>query len=346
MTNPITSRLASAPLRWRVVAALGTVYLIWGSTYLAIRFAIETMPPFLMAGVRFFVAGGALYIWMRWHGVPRPTRVQWGSAAIVGALLLVLGNGAVVWAEQLIPSGIAALLVGTVPLWMALLDWARPGGVRPSLGVIAGLLFGFVGVALLVGPAQLAGGSRVNLLGTAVVLVGAVCWASGSLYSRSGRLPSSPLMGTAMEMLAGGALLLGAGLSSGELAQLHLNAISLRSALGLAYLIVFGSLVGFTAYIWLLRAAPPAIVSTYAFVNPIVAVLLGWALASEPLTLRTLLAAAIIVAGVGVITTFQARARRLQSKTALAAPELPPELLPTDVELEPGELGETAGRRG
>jgi drug/metabolite transporter (DMT)-like permease len=324
MTNPTISRFANAPLRWRVAAALGAVYLIWGSTYLAIRFAIETMPPFLMAGVRFLVAGGALYAWMRWRGAPRPTRAQWGSAAIVGALLLLLGNGGVVWAEQLIPSGITALLVGTVPLWMAVLDWARPGGARPSLAVVVGLLFGFAGVALLIGPAQLAGGSRVSLLGSAIVLVAAVCWASGSLYSRSSRLPSSPLMGTAIEMLAGGALLLLAGSATGELAQVHLNTISARSALGLAYLIVFGSLVGFTAYIWLLRAAPPAIVSTYAYVNPVVAVLLGWALAGEPLTLRTLLAAAIIVTGVVVITTFQARKRRHNGAAATAPPRVVP----------------------
>jgi drug/metabolite transporter (DMT)-like permease len=339
VTNPTISRFANAPLRWRVAAALGTVYVIWGSTYLAIRFAIETMPPFLMAGVRFFIAGGALYIWMRWRGAPRPTRAQWGSAAIVGALLLLLGNGGVVWAEQLIPSGIAALLVGTVPLWMAVLDWARPGGTRPSLAVVVGLLFGFAGVALLIGPAQLAGGSRVSLLGSAIVLVAAVCWASGSLYSRSSRLPSSPLMGTAIEMLAGGALLLLAGSATGELAQVHFNTISARSALGLAYLIVFGSLVGFTAYIWLLRAASPAIVSTYAYVNPVVAVLLGWTLAGEPLTPRTLLAAAIIVAGVVVITTFQARERRHNSAAAKA---LQREVSSADIELE---LGEAAGQR-
>ena len=342
MTNPTISRFANAPLRWRVVAALGAVYVIWGSTYLAIRFAIETMPPFLMAGVRFFVAGGALYTWMRWRGAPPPTRAQWVSAAIVGALLLLLGNGGVVWAEQLMPSGITALLVGTVPLWMAVLNWARPGGTRPSLAVVVGLLFGFAGVALLIGPTQLAGGSRVSLLGSAIVLVAAVCWASGSLYSRSGRLPSSPLMGTAMEMLAGGTLLLLAGSATGELAQVHLNTISTRSALGLAYLIVFGSLVGFTAYIWLLRAAPPAIASTYAYVNPIVAVLLGWALAGEPLTPRTLLAAAIIVAGVVVITTFQARARRHNGEAAKA---LTPSMPSAGVELEPGALGEAAGQR-
>jgi drug/metabolite transporter (DMT)-like permease len=303
------ARLADVPMRWRVAAALGTVYLIWGSTYLAIRFAIETTPPLLMAGVRFFIAGAVLYSWMRLRGAPRPTRAQWGSAAIVGLLLLVLGNGGVVVAEQVLPSSITALLVATVPLWMALLDWARPDGVRPSAAAIVGLLFGFAGVALLIGPAEFAGGGRVNLVGTIIVLVAAVCWASGSLYSRSGRLPSSPLMGTAIEMLAGGAILLVVGSARGELARVHLSAISARSAISIAYLIVFGSLVAFSAYIWLLRATTPSVVSTYAYVNPMVAVLLGWAFAGEQLTLRTLLAAAIIVAGVVVITSFQARDR-------------------------------------
>jgi drug/metabolite transporter (DMT)-like permease len=313
VTNPLNSviaRPATMSLRWRIAAALGIVYLIWGATYLAIRFAIETMPPFLMAGARFLVAGVVLYVWMRVRGAARPTLAQWGSAAIVGALLLVFGNGGVVWAEQLVPSGIVALLIGTVPLWMALLDWLRPGGARPGLAVVIGLVFGFAGVALLIGPVDLAGGGRVNLLGTAVVLVAAVSWASGSLYSRSGRLPASPLLGTAMEMLAGGALLLVAGAATGELPHVHLAAISVRSALGLGFLIVFGSLVAFSAYIWLLRTTTAAVVSTYAYVNPVVAVLLGWALAGEALTPRIGVAAAVIVAGVVVLTTFQARQRR------------------------------------
>ncbi len=325
MTNPLNSmitRPATLSLRWRVAAALGTVYLIWGSTYLAIRFAIETMPPFLMAGVRFLMAGVALYIWMRWRGAPRPTLAQWGSAAIVGALLLAFGNGGVVWAEQLVPSGIVALLVGTVPLWMAVLDWLRPGGIRPTPAVVIGLVFGFAGVTLLIGPAELAGAGRVNLLGTAVVLVAAMAWASGSLYSRTGRLPASPLMGTAMEMLAGGVMLLAAGALAGELPRVHLAEISLRSALGLGFLIVFGSLVAFSAYIWLLRTTSAALVSTYAYVNPVVAVLLGWALAGEALTLRTVAAAAVIVAGVVVLTTYQAHQRR-RDKEAIAQEPAP-----------------------
>jgi drug/metabolite transporter (DMT)-like permease len=301
-------RTAASP-RWRVAAALGTVYLFWGSTYLAIRFADETLPPLLMASTRFLIAGGFLYAFLRLRGAPRPTGAQWRAAVIVGALLLVGGNGGVVWAETRVPSSVVALLVTSVPLWMTVLDWLRPGGVRPSGAVVVGLVCGFVGVALLVSPAQLAGGRDINLVGAAVVLVAAVCWAAGSLYSRSGKLPDAPLMGTAVEMLAGGALLLVAGTLLGEWPTLNVHAISARSLLGLAFLIVFGSLVAFSAYIWVLRAASTSLVSTYAYVNPIVAVLLGWAFAGEALSVRTLLAAAVILAGVVIITTFQARGR-------------------------------------
>jgi drug/metabolite transporter (DMT)-like permease len=303
--------MTSAPARWRVMAALGAVYVVWGSTYLAIRFAIETMPPFLMAGVRFLIAGALLYVWSRQRGTPRPTGGQWRAALIVGGLLLFGGNGGVVYAEQLVPSGVVALLIGTVPLWMALLDWLRPGGVRPTPGIVVGLVCGFVGIALLVSPTGGRGsGSSVSLFGLGVVMVAAIGWAAGSLYSRSGRLPPAPLMGTAVEMLAGGALLIVVGTLTGEWTHLRLSAISARSALGLVYLIAFGSLVGFTAYIWLLRNVSASLASTYAYVNPLVAVFLGWAFDAEPVTARTLLAAAVIVGGVVVITTYQARHAR------------------------------------
>jgi drug/metabolite transporter (DMT)-like permease len=308
--------VTSAPARWRVITALGAVYVVWGSTYLAIRFAIETLPPFLMAGTRFLVAGALLYAWSRRRGTPRPTRGQWRAAVIVGGLLLTCGNGGIVYAERLAPSGVVALLVGTVPLWMALLDWLRPGGVRPTLGVVIGLICGFVGIVLLVSPSQLGGGG-VNPFGVGVVLVAAVGWAAGSLYSRSGRLPTAPLMSTAVEMLAGGALLIVVGTLTGEWSHLRLSAVSPRSALGLVYLITFGSLVGFTAYIWLLRTVSASLASTYAYVNPVVAVFLGWAFDAEPLTVRTLLAAAVIVGGVVVISTFQVRANGHAHKRAV-----------------------------
>ncbi len=294
-------------LRWRVVAAFAAIYGIWGSTYLAIRFAIETVPPFLMAGARFTVAGTVLYAWARQRGAPRPTGANWAAGAAVGALLLVGGNGGLVWAEQRIPSGLAALLAGLVPLWIVLLDWLRPGGVRPGGVVVAGLAFGFAGMALLVGPGNLIGGQQVDAVGALVVALATLLWAAGSLYSRRAALPASPLLATSLEMLAGGALLLLAAAITGEAARFHPGAVSLRSLLACGYLIVFGSLVGFTAYGWLLREVPAARVSTYAYVNPVVAVVLGWALAGEPLSGRTLAAAAIIVTGVVLITTYQAR---------------------------------------
>ena len=293
--------------RAQLALALATIYLVWGSTYLAIRLADETLPPLLMASVRFLVAGAILYGWVRLRGGPRPTRGQWLAAAIVGALLLLLGNGAVVWAEQIVPSGVVALLVGTVPLWMAVLDWLRPGGRRPSPFVIVGLLFGFVGVALLVGPDQFVGGGRINPIGAVIVLLGSFCWAAGSIYARRGHLAPSPLLATGMEMLAGGALLLVFGTVTGEWAAVHPAAISSRSLIALVYLITVGSLIGYTVYAWLLRNTSTAITSTYAYVNPVVAVALGWALAGEPLTGRTLLAAAVIVAGVVAISSAHLR---------------------------------------
>ncbi|MFI5272584.1 MAG: drug/metabolite exporter YedA [Ktedonobacterales bacterium] len=300
----------------RLIVNLVVVYLIWGSTYLAIRFAIDSIPPLLMAGVRFLVAGALLYGWVRLRGASRPTWSHWRSAIIIGGLLLVLGNGGVVVAEQTIPSGLAALLVSLVPLWIALLDWLRPGGRRPNLAVAFGLVLGFVGVALLVGPRAFGGGSAV---GVVIVLVASFCWAAGSLYSRGARMPSSPLMGNAIEMLAGGILLVVVALVTGEAGKLHLSAITLRSALALAYLIIFGSLIAFTAYIWLLRNAPITRVSTYAYVNPVVAVFLGLIFAGEHLTTLTLVAAAVILAAVVVITTF----RNVPSQVSLAAPAAP-----------------------
>jgi drug/metabolite transporter (DMT)-like permease len=291
--------------RWMVIAAFAAIYIIWGSTYLAIRFAIETMPPLLMAGVRFLLAGGLLYGWMRLSGTPRPTGINWRAAAIVGGLLLG-GNGAVTWAEQWVPSGLAALLIATVPLWMVLLAWLR-GGERPTLGVSAGLALGLVGIILLIGPGELLGGSHVDPIGALAIILGSVSWAAGSLYSRKAAMPKAPLLGTGMEMLAGGALLLLVGLATGEGAQVHLEAVSLRSVLALGYLIVFGSIVAFSAYVWLLRVVTPARASTYAYVNPVVAVFLGWALASEPLTPLTIVAAAVIVTAVALIVMQQAR---------------------------------------
>jgi drug/metabolite transporter (DMT)-like permease len=295
------------PGRWQVIAALGAVYVIWGSTYLAIQIAIETLPPFLMAGARFGLAGVALYLWARLRGASPPARAHWPGAAVVGACLLLGGNGGVVWAEQFVPSGLAALLVSTLPLWMVGFDWLGGTGERPSPRLLVGLAVGLFGILLLVGPEQLLAGKRVHPLG-ALVLIGATAsWALGSIASRRLSLPESPVLTTGMEMMAGGAMLFVAGLAFGEPARFHASEASARSLLALGYLFVFGSLIAFSAYIWLLRAVPTGLVSTYAYVNPVVAVILGWALAGEELTPRTILASTVIISAVAFITTARAK---------------------------------------
>lgn len=298
---------ANRPSRLQVASAFAAVYILWGSTYLAIKFALESLPPFWMASSRFLIAGALLYVWACRRGEPKPTRIHWRSAVVVGGLLLLGGNGGVVFAEQRVPSGLAALLVATVPLWMVMLDGAGRGWRRPPIQVLLGIGLGLAGVALLVGPGRFAGGHGVDPLGAAALLFGALCWATGSLYSRRAPLPPSPLLGTAMEMLGGGACLAVAGLLSGEWHRLDLAAASPRSLLAVAYLVIFGSLVGFTAYVWLLKVSTPPLVATYAYVNPVVAVFLGWAFAGEPVTARTLLAAAVIVGAVVLITTHRAK---------------------------------------
>jgi drug/metabolite transporter (DMT)-like permease len=298
---------SNVTLRLRVLAAFAAIYLIWGSTYLGIRIAIETLPPLMTAGLRFIIAGPLLYTWARTRGAPRPTSAQWRAAAIVGGLLLLGGNGLVTWGERRVSSGLAALLVATVPLWMVLLDWLFLRGERPAGKVFLGLILGLIGIVLLIGPTDLLGEHHVNLIGVAMLLLAALSWAVGSLYARRAPLPAAPLLGTGMEMIAGGVLLLLASGAKGEWVQVDLASVSLRSWLALAYLTLLGSIVAFTAYTWLLRVSTPARVATYAYVNPIVAVVLGWAVIGEALTRQTLLAAAVIVLAVVVITTGRAR---------------------------------------
>jgi drug/metabolite transporter (DMT)-like permease len=284
-------------------SALIAIYIVWGSTYLAIRFAVETMPPFLTAGFRFLIAGGVLYIFRRLRGDKAPLRLEWRSAAIVGLFLLVGGNGGLMWAEQRVASGIAALLIGSVPLWIALLDSLRPGGRRPDRWVIVGVLAGFAGIIILIGPAQLIGiQGEVDPVGAVVLLLAALSWAAGSLYNRGAKLPNSPLLGTGMEMLVGSLGLFILGTVTGEWSQMDLTSFSTRSLLGFAYLVVFGSLVGFASYVWLLRVAPTMLVSTYAYVNPLIAILLGSLLAGESLTPRIVLAVMFILGSVVLIT--------------------------------------------
>ncbi len=287
-----------------------TVYLVWGSTYLAIRFVVDTMPPFTSAGVRFLVAGLLLYLWGRLRGETVRSWREWGPASVAGAFLLLGGNGGVMWAEQKVPSGVAALIVGAVPLWITLLDAlvARRGWPGPL--AIAGVALGFLGVVLLVGPGQLfSGEAPIDPWGALALVGSSLSWSVGSIYAR-GIKPSSPVLGIAMQMLAGGALLTGAGLALGEGWRWDLSAFSSQSVLALAYLVIFGSLVGFTAYNWLLRNAPITLVSTYAYVNPVVAVFLGSAIGGEALTPRIGLAAAMIVGSVMAVTA--GRGRRLR----------------------------------
>jgi drug/metabolite transporter (DMT)-like permease len=239
---------------------------------------------------------------MRLRGEPAPERRHWKNTALIGMLLLMFGNGGVTMAETTVPSAIVALLVAMVPMWMVLLEWLRPGGTRPTGRTLLGLVIGFAGIVLLVGPGSLAGGERVNPLGAGIVTVGAMAWAFGSIWSRSAALPKNALVATGMEMAWGGVWLLLAGTLRGELGALDPSAFTTASVLAYFYLVVVGSLVGFSAYIWLLGVSTPARVSTYAYVNPVVAVLLGWAMLDEPLSARVIAAAAIIVAAVAVIT--------------------------------------------
>jgi drug/metabolite transporter (DMT)-like permease len=299
-----------------VLAALGTVYLVWGSTYLAIKMALESFPPMLMGSIRFLIAGAALYAWTARNGqAARPTAHQWLAAAVAGVLMLVAGNGAVTFAEQRIDSGIAALLVASVPLWMAVLArvWQ---GERLRRVVVVGLLLGFVGVGLLVRPS----GDGVVLLPSLLVLAGAFGWATGSLYVRRAPLPSNALRSTSMQMLAAGAVFGVIGASTGELSRLDLGGVTPRALGALVYLAIFGSIITFSAYTWLLRNAKPSVVSTYAYVNPFVAVLLGAVWLGEAVTGGMVVAGVFIIVGVALIVTPAGfgGSRRLARRTAAA----------------------------
>ena len=297
--GPSQAATASAGAIW---FALAVVYVIWGSTYLAIRESILTIPPLLMAGVRFLIAGGLLYpvaIRLGDREADRPTWPQWRSAMVIGTLLLLVGNGGVVLAERTVPSGVVALIVATVPVWMALIDRVF-FGQRLAARAMAGLALGFGGLALLIGGP---GGGHLDARGLAIAVIAPIGWAAGSMYARRATLPARPLVGTAMEMLCGGVVLSLAAAVHGEFAHLHLADVSLTSALGLGYLIVFGSWGGFVAYVWLLRVAPVSLVGTYAYVNPVVAVFLGWLILDEAISGRTVLAAGIIVSAVALIVS-------------------------------------------
>ncbi len=291
-------------MRAKIAIALGIVYVVWGSTYLAIAVADRTLPPLLMLAVRFALAGGLLYAWSAWRGdlaKARPGRREWTAAAIVGGLLLFVDTGGVALAEQRVASGLTALLVAAVPLFTALLD-RTVFGVRLSLGALAGIATGLFGVALLVGQS-----AHVDPVGAGIILIAALAWASGSAYARVAPLPRAPFLSAAMQMLCAAALLAVVGAATGEVGRVHPETISPASVAAFGFLVVFGSIVAFTAYGWLLRSgAPSVLVSTYAYVNPGVAVLLGWLFAGEAVGGRELAAGAIILASVGMLVLARA----------------------------------------
>lgn len=289
------------PAPWKFFLAMAVVYVVWGSTYLGIRIAVETVPPFMMAGLRQTTAGVLMYAWLRYRGATKPERIHWRSAAIIGGLMLLVGNGGVAWAERVVPSGLTALLIATMPVWMVLLEWLWHGAARPGGRMVVGLVLGFAGAGLLVAPGQFAGGSHIDPVGGLVLFVATGAWAIGTMYSRRAKLPASALLGAAMEMAAGGAMLLVASTLFGEWHGFAWSTVSTRSWVALVYLTVFGSMLAYTAYMWLMQVSTPARVSTNAFVNPIVAVVLGWWLANEPVTPRIVIAAVIIVVAVVLI---------------------------------------------
>jgi drug/metabolite transporter (DMT)-like permease len=297
----------------RVWAALVVVYIVWGSTYLAIDLAVETLPSFLMLAIRFFVAGAVLYL-ISSRGAERPRLVHWRSALAVGGALLLLGNGGVAYAVQHVDTGVVALIVGSVPLWMALLDRVVYGQ-RLAPAAVAGLVLGFGGIAFLARP-----DGKGSLAGIVVVLLGSLAWAAGSLYARKAPSPSNALQGASMQMLAGAALLAVVGVAKGEVSQFDVGAASTSSWLALVYLITLGSLVGFSAYIWLLKSAPTHLVGTYAYVNPVVAVLLGALWLGEPITPAILIGGAAIVVAVALIVSARPVAESRPRRGLLALP--------------------------
>ena len=295
--------------RSRVIIAFAAVYVIWGSTYLFIKYAIEAIPPFMMGATRFLLAGALLYAFALWRGARPANRHDVRSAAATGILMLGVGNAAVMWSELTVPSGIVALIVSTVPIWVVLIDWLRPRGVRPRMPVFFGLALGVVGMVILIGPKAIVGRGHVNEIGALVLLVGSVSWALGTILSKGSKRSGSPLVYSALQMLAAAAAMLVASLVSGEPARFSFAALTWRAALSWVYLVLAGSIIGYTAYIYLLGKVSATKAATYAYVNPVIAVLLGWAFANEAMGMRTLVAAAVILSGVALITVTQAGAR-------------------------------------
>jgi drug/metabolite transporter (DMT)-like permease len=312
-----------APTKIWILVAFAALYLIWGSTYLGIRFAIETIPPFLMAGTRFLIAGLIMYSIAWSQGLGKASWANWRTSLIIGACLLLGGNGGVTISEKYINSGLAAVIVAVVPIYIVVLGWVTGMAPRPTAVVWLGLVGGFVGVGILLGPSLRFSSNDAHgpAIGMSILLVSSFLWSAGSLYSRASKHAASPFLTAAQQMICGGMLLLLTGALTGEMRRFHPGSVSILSMASFAYLVIIGAVVGYTAYIWLLRHCDPAKVATYAYVNPIVAVLLGAAFAGETLTMRTLVAAALIIGSVAmVITAQQLRARMEPPISATVAP--------------------------
>jgi drug/metabolite transporter (DMT)-like permease len=318
----VGARLKPVLSRTPIILGFAAVYLIWGSTYLGIRYAVETIPPLLMMGIRHTSAGVLVYAWARWKGNPAPTLKQWGYAVIAGAFLFLAGHGMLAWAEERVPSGLAALLCATLPLWTVMLGRIKGSERRLGSKAWAGIVLGFIGVGLLIGPDGLRTSGSLNLVATLAAMFSSLAWAIGTIYSKSVRLPSSTVLSASMQMLTGGVWLLLATVVSGEAQQVHIASFTLRSVLALAYLTVLGSIVAFTVFTWLLTVASPSRVSTYAYVNPVVAVFLGWALAGEAIGVHTIAATAIILTAVALVNTRgQTRIQDARDSVSLAGPQ-------------------------
>jgi drug/metabolite transporter (DMT)-like permease len=304
----------AAPTKIRIIIAFAALYLVWGSTYLGIRFAIETIPPFLMAGARFLLAGVIMFAIAWSQNACKSNWANWRVSLVVGACLLLAGNGGVTVSEQYIDTGLAALIVAIVPIYIVILGWATGIMPRPLPIIWLGLAGGFIGVGILLGPALRfpSNGGRHPATGMLILLVSSFIWSAGSLYSRTAKHAASPFLTAAQQMLCGGLLLLLAGIVTGEMRRFHPGSVSILSLASFIYLVIIGAVVGYTAYIWLLRHCDPAKVATYAYVNPIVAVLLGTAFAGETVTLRVLIAAALIIGSVAIVITAQQLKARVE----------------------------------
>lgn len=293
--------------RPQVAAGYAVIYIVWGSTYLAIAYAVRSLPPVLTTAARFMAAGAILCLFAWWRGAPRPLWAEWRAATIAGALLVVGGTATVCWAEQWVPSGLTSLLCATVPLWIVLLEWMAPRGQQPHGLVAAGVALGLIGLMVLTNPFSDNAASGRAVGAAAVLVMSAILWAAGSLYSRHAALPESATLGMGMQMMTGGLLCIPAGLLLGENTNVDLAHVPAVAWIAVAFLTIVGCLIAFTTYLWLLRVSAPSRVATHAYVNPVVAVVLGWAVAGEALTARMLVAAGFIIAAVVLITSGQQR---------------------------------------